>query len=208
MPEAHNLGLHTEFIHLIAFSRVLLNRQTIDLSPIVTKTIRILQHSTPLLFRPSIQNEIDGTPGHQCIRNTSTTPHTQKIINTLSSRQHLTQPHSIGLKTPRRPRIRELEKPLFRRTFCFSAVGCVPEGGEGVLLGAGARHVDEAESDAAFVFGLGDGGGRRGEGCGKGFGCRMGHGDVDALGLLEGGEFVGPAAYAPVIDTSVSTVIH
>lgn len=199
MPEAHNLAFRTESIHLIVSSHVLLNRQTVDLSPIVTKTIHILQHPTSLLFCPSVQNEIDSTSRHKRIRNAGTTPHTHKIINTLSSRQHLTQPHSIRLKTPRRPRIRKLEKPFFRRTFCFSAVGCVPEGCEGVLLGAGARHVDEAESDAALVFGLGDGGGRRGEGCGKGFGCRVGHGDVDALGFLERGEFVGPAAYAPVI---------
>jgi len=161
-----------------------INRKTVDICPIVAQTIRILQNPASLLLCASIQHGIESTLCNMCIRNTLTDSHGGQIIHRRASRQHLSQPQTIALQTPRIARISQLKKALFSSSLHFSAVGAPPEGSEGVLFGACAGHVDEAEGDAAFVFCLGDFGGGGAEGGCEGFGGRVGEGDVDALGFF------------------------
>jgi hypothetical protein len=179
-------------------SSLLSNTQTVDSGPIITQTINIFQDSSTLFLGTSIKHSIDRTFCDMSIRDTLTNPHSRQIIHTVPTRKHFSQSQRITLQTSGIARVCQLKQTLFSSSFHFSAVGAPPEGSKGILLCAGARHVDEAEGDATFVFGLGDFGGGGAQGCGKGFGGRVGEGDVGTLCFFQGGEFVDPAADAPV----------
>jgi hypothetical protein len=140
------------------------HRQTVDARPIITHTIHILQNPSTLFLGATIQHSIDSALGNMGIRNTLTNTHSRQIIHRRTTGKHFAQPQTIAFEASWIARVCQFEQTFFSSSFHFSAVGAPPQGGKGVLLGAGAGHVDEAEGDAAFVFGLGDFGGGGAEG--------------------------------------------
>jgi hypothetical protein len=177
-------NLYFPIVKMLVFYSYTVHRQTVDARPIITHTIHILQNPSTLFLGATIEYSIDSALGNMGIRNTLTNTHSRQIIHRRTTGKHFSQPQTIAFEATRIARVCQFEQTFFGSSLHFSAVGAPPEGGKGVLLGAGARHVDEAEGDAAFVFGLGDFGGGGAEGCGEGFGGRVGEGDVGALGFF------------------------